>query len=399
MPDQRHQVVIIGGGTGGITVAARLRKAGLADVAVIEPADTHYYQPLWTLVGGGRAKAASSARPMASVMPKGVTWIKDSVVSVDPEARTVTCASGKTIGYDRLVVAAGIQINWNGIPGMAEAMGHDGMSSNYRYDLAPVTWKNVQKTKEGTAIFHMPMGPIKCAGAPQKIAYLACDYWREQGNLDKIRKIMVLPTPGMFGVKVWSDVLVDVAARYGIEVRFQSEITKVDPEAHTVTIKSNETGEEETIHYDFAHMVPPQSAPDWIRNSPLADLENPFGYMGVNKHTLQHNVYPEIFGLGDCTTTPNSKTGAAIRKQAPVLVENLIASLQGTTGAGSYDGYASCPITTSRKKLLLCEFDYDLNLKPSLPLVDQTKEITDFNQLKLVGLPNLYWNFMLKGRA
>lgn len=399
MPDQKHQVVIVGGGTGGITVAARLKRAGLADVAVIEPADTHYYQPLWTLVGGGRAKAAESARPMSSVMPKGVTWIKDSVVAVDPEGHTVTLASGKTVGYDRLVVAAGIQLNWDGIPGLAEAMGKNGVSSNYRYDLAPVTWQNVQKTKNGTAIFHMPAGPIKCAGAPQKIAYLASDYWREQGVLNNIRKIMVLPTPGMFGVKVWSDELVKVAQRYGIEVRLNSVITNIDPVNHTMTIKNNETGEEDTVEYNFAHMTPPQSAPDWIRNSPLADPESPFGYMGVNKNTLQHNVYPDIFGLGDCTTTPNSKTGAAIRKQAPVLVENLLASLRGQTGRGSYDGYASCPITTSRKHLLLCEFDYDLNLKPSLPVVDQKKEILDYNMLKKVGLPNLYWNFMLKGRA
>ncbi|MGA1145931.1 MAG: NAD(P)/FAD-dependent oxidoreductase, partial [Candidatus Nanopelagicales bacterium] len=168
--NQKHQIVIIGGGTGGITVAARLKKAGIADVALIEPSDTHYYQPLWTLVGGGRAKAPESARSMASVIPAGVTWVKDAVVSVDPDAHTVTTASGRVVGYDRLVVAAGIQLDWGGIPGLTEALGKDGVSSNYRYDLAPITWQNVQKTKSGNAIFHMPPNPIKCAGAPQKIA-------------------------------------------------------------------------------------------------------------------------------------------------------------------------------------------------------------------------------------
>ena len=399
MADQHHQVVIIGGGSGGISVAARLKKEHIADVALIEPSDAHYYQPLWTLVGGGRAKAPDSARPMASVIPAGVTWIKDAASAIDPDAHTVTTASGKTIGYDRLVVAAGIQLDWDGIPGLPEAIGKGGVSSNYRYDLAPITWQNVEKTTSGNAIFHMPPNPIKCAGAPQKIAYLACDYWREQGVLGNINPIMVLPTPGMFGIKVWSDVLVQVAAGYGIDVRLNSVITEMDPENGTVTIKNNETGETETIEYSFAHMTPPQSAPDWLKNSPLADPESPLGYVGVNKHTLQHNVYPDVFALGDCTTTPNSKTGAAIRKQAPVLVENLVASLKGGVGVGSYDGYASCPITTSRKKMLLCEFDYDFNLKPSLPVVDQKKEFTDYNMLKKVGLPNLYWNFMLKGRA
>lgn len=395
--DQRHQVVIIGGGTGGITAAARLKRAGLGDIALIEPSDTHYYQPLWTLVGGGRAQASDSARPMSSVIPKGVTWVKDSVVLVNPQERTVKTAGGKVIGYDRLVVAPGIQLNWNKIHGLEENLGKGGVSSNYRYDLTPQTWANVQRTTLGTAVFHQPMGPIKCAGAPQKIAYLACDYWRDQGHLTDIRTIMVLPTPSMFGVKVWSDVLVDVAARYGIEVRFNSQVTSMDEK--TMEIKNNETGETETIEYNFAHMVPPQSAPDWIKDSGLDDPESPFGYMSVDKHTLQHTKYPEIFGLGDATNTPNSKTGAAIRKQAPVLVENLVASLSGKNLAGSYDGYASCPITTSRTKLLLCEFDYSMEPTPSLPLINTKKEITEFNRFKKNGLPNLYWNFMLKGRA
>jgi len=395
--DQRHQIVIIGGGTGGITVAARLKKAGMGDIALIEPADTHYYQPLWTLVGGGRAKASDSARPMSSVIPKGVTWVKDSVVSVNPEERTVRTALGKVIGYDRLVVSPGIQLNWGKIPGLEENLGKGGVSSNYRYDLTPVTWANVQRTKNGTAVFHQPMGPIKCAGAPQKIAYLAADYWREQGVLNNIRKIMVLPTPGMFGVKIWSDELVKVAARYGIEVRFNSQVTSMTDT--TMEIKNNETGESETVEYNFAHMVPPQSAPDWIKESGLDDPDSPFGYMAVDKNTLQHTKYPEIFGLGDATNTPNSKTGAAIRKQAPVLVENLMASMSGKAMNGSYDGYASCPITTSRSQLLLCEFDYTMEPTPTLPLINTKKEIKEFNLFKKIGLPGLYWNLMLKGRA
>lgn len=394
-----HQIVIIGGGSAGITVAARLKRAGAQDIAIIEPADVHYYQPLWTLVGGGRARDAESVRPMAWVIPEGATWIRDAAADIDPKTCTVTLASGDTVTYDRLVVAAGIQLNWDGIPGLEAAMGHGGMSSNYDYYLAAKTWENVQRTRSGTAVFHMPAGPIKCAGAPQKIAYLAADYWREQGVLDNIRKVMILPTPGMFGVKVWSDVLVDVAARYGFEVHLNTVVTSVDGAAQTMEIKNNETGETQTLPYNFAHMVPPQSAPNWLAATDLVDEDSPFGYMAVDKFTLQSTKYPEVFGLGDCTNTPNSKTGAAIRKQARVVVENLMATLQGGVGAGHYDGYASCPITTSRKKLLLCEFDYDLNMRPSLKGVDQTKEILDFNRFKKVGLPRLYWDLMLKGRA
>jgi len=396
---QSHQVVIIGGGSAGITTAARLKKAGVRDIAIIEPADVHYYQPLWTLVGGGRAKASESVRPMAWVIPNGVTWIHDAATGIDAAGHSVSLASGDSVTYDKLVVAPGIKLNWDGIPGLAEGMGHDGMSSNYDYYLAPRTWENIQRTTSGTAVFHMPMGPIKCAGAPQKIAYLAADYWREKGVLDRIRKVLVLPTPGMFGVKVWSDVLVQVAARYGFEVMFTTVVDQIDPQAHTMNLRNMESGATSTLNYDFAHMVPPQSAPDFVAQSSLADPESPFGYLAVDKFSLQSTIDPDVFGLGDATNTPNSKTGAAIRKQAPVLVENLVASLRGGVGAGRYDGYASCPITTSRKQLLLCEFDYDLNMKPSLKGVDQTKEITDYNRFKKNGLPRLYWDFMLKGRA
>ena len=194
-----HKVAIIGGGNAGISLAARLRRAGMTDIGIIEPAETHYYQPLWTLVGGGRAPAAESARSEASVMPQGVGWIKDRAEGVDPDAQTVSTSSGTTIHYDHLVVCPGIQLDWDSVPGMAESIDTPQVSSNYRYDLAPKTWQMIQKMRSGTAVFTMPSGPIKCAGAPQKIAYLAADYWREQGVLDAIRVVLVLPTPGMFG--------------------------------------------------------------------------------------------------------------------------------------------------------------------------------------------------------
>lgn len=236
------------------------------------------------------------------------------------------------------------------------------------------------------------MGPIKCAGAPQKIAYLARDYWREQGVLDNIRTIMILPTPSMFGVQVWSDELVKVAERYGIEAHFNSQATSMSDT--TTEIKNNETGETETLEYNFAYMTPPQGAPDWIKEPGLEDPHSRFGYMSVGKNTLQHTKYPEIFGLGDATNPPNSKTGAAIRKQAQVLVRDLTAALSGQALEGSYDDYALCPITTGRDKLLLCEFDYTTEPAPSLPLINTEKEIKDVNQFKKNGLPLLYWNFM-----
>ncbi|GAC1504405.1 MAG: FAD/NAD(P)-binding oxidoreductase [Pseudarthrobacter sp.] len=394
-----HQILIIGGGNAGLSVAARLRREGRTDIGLIEPGADHYYQPLWTLVGGGLAAQKESVRPQASVMPAGIAWIKDAATDIDPERRMVSLASGGTVSYDYLVVCPGIQLDWDKIPGLADAVESDSASSNYRYDLAPKTWDLIRNLTSGTAVFTMPAGPIKCAGAPQKIAYLAADYWRQQGVLKDIRVVMVLPTPGMFGVKVFADELERVVARYGIEVRKNSEMVEVDPAGKTLVIADNATGERESLPYDLLHAVPPQSAPDWLKRTALADPQNPGGYVEVDKNTLQHTRFPNVYALGDAGSTPNSKTGAAIRKQAPVLVKNLLATIEGGPAAASYGGYASCPLTTARNRMLLAEFDYSLQPAPSIPLIDTTRERYDMWLLKRYGLPFMYWNLILKGRA
>ena len=398
MASTHHRVLIVGGGTAGISVASRLLK-DLDDVAVIEPSEKHYYQPLWTLVGGGCSTIEKSERTEQSVMPKGATWIKDAANAFDPANNAVHTAGGATITYDALVVCPGIQLDWERIPGVKETLGQDGVSSNYLPEYAPKTWEFIKSLKSGTAVFTMPSGPIKCGGAPQKIAYLACDYWREQGVLDKIDVHLVLPTPGMFGVRVFSEALDKVVAGYGIKVHFKAELESLDAATGKAAFSSMDAdGDVFTLPYDLLHVVPHQSAPDWVKQSPLAQ-DTPAGYVDVDKHTHQHVKYPNVFALGDAGSTPNSKTGAAIRKQAPVVAANLKRHLAGGAPSEKYMGYSSCPITTSRSKMLLAEFDYTMEPAPSIPLIDTTKPRRDMWFLKKYGLPALYWNLMLKGRA
>lgn len=393
----KHQVLIIGGGTAGITVAARLLRKGFTDVAVIEPADKHYYQPMWTLVGGGQATAASTERSEASVMPKAATWIRQAAAAVDPEANTVSCEDGSAYGYDVLVVCPGIQLDWDKTDGLTDALGDTRVSSNYRYDLAPKTWDLIRRTRSGSAVFTMPSGPMKCAGAPQKIAYLAADYWRKEGVLKDIDVHLVVPTPRAFGIPAIADSLDRVIAGYGIHLHTLSEVTAVDADSRKVTVSAvAEGGTDTTLPFDMVHAVPRQSAPDWIKAGPLSTGE-PTGYVEVDKHTLQHVRFPNVFALGDAGSTPNSKTGAAIRKQAPVVVANISAFLDGRPLPGSYNGYASCPIVTSSHDLLLAEFDYDFTITPSFPILDPTKPHRAYWYMKKYGLPVLYWNLMLKG--
>jgi sulfide:quinone oxidoreductase len=396
----RHRIVIIGGGTAGITVAARLRNAGEDDVAVIEPADTHYYQPLWTLVGGGVAKASESARRMSDVMPRGVRWIQAHAAAIDPDAQRITMGDGNVVDYEYLVVAPGLQLDFDAVEGLATTLGRNGVSSNYRFDLAPVMWELLGAMRGGRAVFTMPAGTIKCGGAPQKIAYLAADQWRRAGVLDDIQITMILPTPAMFGIPAFARVLEQVVERYGIDVRLEHELVAVDGENRRATFVDRRGGQEHKteLDYDVMHVTPPQSAPDWLKATPLSD-GTPGGYVDIDRHTLQHVRHPNVFALGDAGNSPNSKTGAAVRKQAPVVVENLRAVMRGGAPSASYGGYSSCPIVTARDRMLLAEFDYTMQHTPSIPGIDLVRERYDMWLLKRYGLPALYWNLMLRGRA
>ena len=404
MTTAKHQILIVGGGSAGISVAARLLRKGHTDVAVIEPSGMHYYQPLWTLVGGGQAKASTTARSEASVMPKGAKWIKNAAASIEPDGRTVTCTDGATYEYDVLVVCPGIQLDWNRTEGLQDALGTDGVSSNYEYELAPRTWELIRDLRSGSAVFMMPSGPIKCAGAPQKIAYLASDYWRSQGVLDDIDVHLVVPTPRLFGIPAIADSLDEIAADYGITVHTNAEVTSVDAAAHKVGVTgvgvagTGEAGSESMLAYDMLHAVPRQSAPDWIKSSALS-TGDATGYVEIDKHTMQHVRFPNVFSLGDAGSSPNSKTGAAIRKQAPVVVDNIAAFLEDRPLGARYDGYASCPIVTSSHAMLLAEFDYDMKITPSFPVINPTKPHRSYWYLKKYGLPFMYWNLMLKGLA
>ncbi len=395
-PNAHHQVLILGGGTAGITVAARLRRAAVSDIAIIEPSETHYYQPLWTLVGAGSATARSTARREQDFVPAGVTWIKDAAAEIDPESRSVTTASGARISYDFLVVATGVAFDWDAIAGLREAVASPSVSTNYTYELAPKTWEMIRNFRGGTALFHMPGTPIKCPGAPQKIMYLAADHFRR--NRVSAKVIYGSATPSIYGVKEYAAVLNQVVARYGIDARYNHELVEIRPQSReAVFVKKNGAdGDRVVIPYDLLHAVPPQIAPEFVRESALA-VSAPAGWVDVDQYTLQHKRYSNVFALGDVAGSPNAKTGAAVMKQAPAVVANLRAAIAQREPAARYDGYVACPITTAYGKLLLCEFDYTGKPTPTVPIINTMAERYDTWLLKRYGLPWLYWNVMLKG--
>lgn len=399
MAGQHHEVIIIGGGNAGVSLAARLQRYGVKDVAVVEPGTHHYYQPLFSHVAGGRAKAKDAVRPQEAVMPRGVEWIRDSATGIDPDANTVMLASGGQLGYGHLVVCPGMQLDWDKIPGLAEAVHSPSGASHYDFELAAKAWTLLKGLKAGTAVFTMPSGPIKCGGAAQKPMYLACDYWRKHGVLQDIRVVMVQPSDTVFGVPGVDDELNRKIAEYGIELRLNSEVVSVEPSAQTVLIKNNVTGIAEELRYDVLNAVPPQSAPDWLKATELPAPGDSGGFVEVDPQTLRHVRFPSVWSLGDAAATLNSKSGGALRKQTNVLAKNLVAAREGNPLPEKYDGYSVCPFTVSRSTVVFAEFDDEYRPMPSIPKVPTWKESRASWVVDRDIFPRVYWNLILKGRA
>lgn len=429
-----YQVLIIGGGTAGIMTAAQLIELkNIKDVAIIEPASTHYYQPAWTLVGAGTYDYDKTGKPMAEVMPKQAKWIMDKATGFDAENNTVQTSVSGDITYDYLVIAPGLAYDFSLVPGLGEAMDKGVVCSNYTDPLH--TWNVVKNFKGGTALFTQPATPIKCGGAPQKIMYLAESHWRKSNTRSKSEVLFATAGSVIFGVKEIAKTLMEVVDRKDINVRYHHKLVEVDGEkqiawyeitkdvsAGGCVVMADETGNiciddsiqhnykdvkvtqkdgRYGIHYDMLHTAPPSVAPKFVQESNLVNAE---GWLDVDKHTMQHTKYANIFGLGDVAGVPTAKTGAAIRKQVPVVVDNLdLLIKQSSIGTKSYNGYSSCPLVTDYGKMVLAEFDYDKNFIPDpklkrLFISDSSKEHWRLWMLKKYGLPYLYWNKMLQGK-
>lgn len=391
-----YRVVIVGAGTGGISVAARLlreRPILNGEVLLIDPASKHYYQPLWTLVGAGAADKAESERDMHTLIPKGAEWLQDKVTAFLPNEQKLETAENMSIEYDYLVVAPGIEIDWDRIKGLKDALGTKGVCSNYSFEHVDYTWDTLRQFKGGTALFTHPASPVKCGGAPQKIMYLVEDYLEKKGLRDQSEIIFGSANPAIFDVEKYRNALEKVVERKEIETHFRVNLTEIRADEKVAVFEDLDTNRQFDVHYDMIHVTPPMRSPQFIRESPLSDEG---GWVDVDKYTLQHKKIKNVFGVGDCTNLPTSKTGAAIRKQAPVVVANLLSLMSHSPVTASYDGYSSCPIVTGYNKLILAEFDYEKVPQESMPF-NQAKERHSMYILKKDFLPIMYWNGMLKG--
>ncbi|XP_023139891.2 sulfide:quinone oxidoreductase, mitochondrial [Amphiprion ocellaris] len=392
---QHYKMLVLGGGSGGITMSARMKRMlGAENVAVVEPSEMHYYQPIWTLVGAGAKSVASSGRPTASVMPSGVKWVKSKVQEINPDTNTVRTDDGTEISYEYLIVGLGLQLHYEKIKGLPEGFEHPKIGSNYSVQTVEKTWKALQNFKEGNAVFTFPNTPVKCAGAPQKIMYLSDAFLRKTGKRDKAKVIYNTSLPVLFGIKKYADSLWDIVKRRDLQVNLRQNLIEVRADKQEAVFENlDKPGETKVFEYEMLHVTPPMGPHLVIKGSPLADEA---GWLDLNKDTLQHNKYPNVFGIGDCTNLPTAKTGAAVAAQSAILNRTISKVLKNEKPDKKYDGYTSCPLVTSYNTVILAEFDYNGQPLETFP-INQAKERRLMYHMKADVMPHLYWHGLLRG--
>lgn len=414
--EARAKVIIVGGGAAGITMAAYLTELlKHPDIILIEPSKEHHYQPGYTMMAAGVFKAREVVKPNASLIPSKVKWLQDSVTELEPDANALHTVNNGRLAYDFLVLVPGGQMNFDRVEGVSrESLGEHNVHCIYDYNGAARCHEALEKMRQGDGgrmVFTDTYTKIKCGGAPKKICMIAEDLFQKNGVRDRFTFDYYCNSTNLMTPQVFGDYLAKLYAEKKIATHFLHRLKKVDgarkvaifeqiPEATLAPTPAEANYPTVEVEFDFLHFVPPMSAPDFVKNSPLAVKEGKLRYGGwidVDKHTMVHHRYPNVIALGDASGLPTSKTGAAIRMQAPVAAKNLVALMEGAAPAEHYQGYSACPIVTEYGKVLMCEFKYEKELDPTLPWLDPAVDRGMWWLLKRHGLKPMYYHGMLKG--
>lgn len=399
------RIVIAGSGLGGIAVANRLsRMLDGAKIIIVDREEVHNYQPGYTLVATGVWPVEKVSDRNADFHPSGVEWVKDMVAEFDPAANAVVTAGGQRIPYDFLVVATGTHQDWARIEGMdVQAIGRNGLASVYPGpEAAAATWAAMDafRQKGGRALMTLPATPLKCAGAPLKMTFMLRDRLAQAGTLGQSQITFCSALGAVFGVKTVNDEVLARWQRLGIGVEYNLALKAIDIGARRATFASPE-GQTTELSYDFIHVVPPMRAPDAVKNSDLAWKEGPMaagGWLEVDKETLQHRRYKNVFGIGDINGTPRGKTAATVKKSAPIVAQHVVDAIAGRAPGEKFDGYTSCPLIVREGSALLIEFDYEGRLTPSLPMIEPLQD-SYFAWLMKIRLLKPAYLAVLKGRV
>jgi sulfide:quinone oxidoreductase len=392
---RHHDVVIVGGGNAGISLAAKLRRMGCRDVAVVEPKQVHHYRPLLSYVAGGMATLDDLTRPQARCIPSGCTWYGDHVVGIDPDRSVVHLAAGQELHYTDVAVCPGSQVDWDAVTGSAEAIGTAAAATSYLPEEAVKTWTLLSSLTAGRAVFviserHVPCGPVGL-----KPLFMAADRWRRSGVLDDIDIELLVEGSALVNHAEADRELRAAADTFGVRVRTRATVEAVVAVSRSLRVRTPEGTEELT--YDALYLAPPHRAPAWVGAS---DLSTPAadGFAAVDPHTLQQVRHPRVWALGDVATVDTLPSGGALRKQVPVVAHNIAAHRAGR-GLRRYDGYSVAPVTTDRRTLLLAEFDRDGQPQPTVSTPDLAQPRRSTFVFDRYLEPQIYWHRLLKGNV
>lgn len=397
-------IVILGAGAAGTALANRLtERLDGAQITIIDGRKQHLYQPGLSLVAAGLKPAKYTVSSTGQWLPSDISWVEEPAAEIDPEAKTVTTASGNKVAYDYLVIATGLTLDYDSIDGFDMSLiGKDGVGSLYAGpEYAAKTWEAAGKFAEegGVGLFTRPGTEMKCAGAPIKHTFLIDDIARRGGTRGKADITYFANNNSLFGVPIVAEKIRMVFGDRGINHEYGHVVQAIDPGAKKVTFATPDGDYERD--YDYVHIIPPQRAPDVVRNAGLswANKWEDQGWVECHKETLRHLRYDNIFAVGDVAGVPKGKTAASVKWQVPVVEDHLVADIAGTTSDAAYNGYTSCPLITQIGRAMLVEFDYNNDLVPSFPGVIAPLEETWISWLmKEVALKATY-NAMLRGKA
>lgn len=399
------RIVIVGAGAAGLATASRLaQRLEGASITLIDARREHFYQPGYTLVGAGIKPASYVVSTTQEYVPRGVDWVQEAAAEIDPEGRKVVTASGRPVPYDFLIVACGLELHYGGIEGMDPGLiGREGIGSVYYGPQAAVeTWKTMSAFAQsgGVALMGRPHTDMKCAGAPLKYTFITDDRLRRAGNRGKAELHYLAPQKALFSVPIVSEKVRMLFQQRGIQTHLEHRLVAIDAGRRIATYESP-AGRTE-LKWDFIHVVPPMRAPEVVRNSPLPWQDGPFAresWLEVDRETLRHKRYANVFGIGDIAGVPKGKTAASVKWQVPVAVDHLVGDITGKPSTEKYNGYTSCPLITRLGRAMLIEFDYQDNLYESFPgFIAPLEELWVSWVMKTMALKPTYLS-MLRGRA
>lgn len=397
-------IVIVGAGAGGLTTAAKLsQRLDGARITIVDGKKQHHYQPGFSMIGCGIYTPDQVTRNNADYIPDNVNWLQEMVVEYDPESNTIRTAGGKKIKYDILVVSAGAQMNYSAISGLDQSMlGKNGIGSVYHSpEIAQQTWHEVQRfiNSGGIGLFTKPDSRIKCAGAPLKAAFLTEDLVRKNGQRNEFEFSYFTSKNNLFGLTEVNELCLSRCQEKAITPRYSHTLTAIDADRKVASFKTAKGLQQ--YNYDYIHIVPPMSAPDTIKNSPLSwktGEHSKGGWIEVDKYTLQHRRYDNVFGVGDVIGTPMGKTAASVKYESPIVAENIVNLLRGNPPQLRFSGYTSCPIATSIGCVAVVEFDYTKKLTPTLPFLHLINDDNGLGwQIKVHLIKPMYFQ-MIQGR-